>query len=157
MLGQENSDARWAFPAGKRPRRAGARRRSPRAKQQGDGSASDKRFLLFGRLRELALYRAEVLRQNGFDVITPSDQTEAVAAIESGGWGAVILSYTLSSQTVEEMAELVKQKCPQCPLIAISQTGLVDRRIAPDEVVIADHGPAALLAAVERVMRRRAH
>lgn len=154
MLGQENSAARWAFPAGKRPLAAGSRSRSERGKKS-DGNARAKRVLLFGRLRELALYRAEVLRQNGFHVITPSNRAEAVAAIESGELGAVILSYTLSSETVEEMAELIKQKCPECALIAISQTGLVDRKIAPDEVVIADHGPAALLAALERAKGNR--
>jgi hypothetical protein len=63
----------------------------------------------------------------------------------------------LSTDIVEEMAELLKQKCPACPLIAISQTGRVDRKIAPDEIVIADHGPSALLEALERALRNRFH
>lgn len=155
MWGTDKAAAYGAFPPGKRRTPAGPGGRGKQRKKQDNAGADGRKILLFGRLRELALYRAEVLRQNGFDVITPSNQTEAVVAIESGELRAVILSYTLSSETVEEMAELVKQKCPECALIAISQTGLVDRKIAPDEVVIADHGPPALVAALKRAMRNR--
>lgn len=155
MRGMDQNAAYGAFPVGKRRASAGPRSRSGQRKKLNNGSASGKKILLLGRLRELALYRAEVLRQYGFEVIIPSNLAEAVVAIESGELGAVILSYTLSSKTVEEMAEIVKQKCPECALITISQTGMVDRRIAPDEVVIADHGPAALVAALQRALRNR--
>jgi CheY-like chemotaxis protein len=155
MWGQENSAVCWALPTGKRAL-SGARSRNQRKqKSQRVGVGPNKKILLFGSMRELALYRAEVLRQNGYQVITAGDRTEAVAAIESGGLSAVILSYTLSSETVEEMAELLKQKWPECPLIAISQTGWIDRKIAPNAIVIADQGPPALLAALERVTRGR--
>ena len=155
MLGEENSAVCWAFPTGKRQRPAGLRSRRQH-KQKGRGAgASNHKVLLFGRVRELALYRAEVLRQKGFSVITPCDRAEAIEAVESGGLSAAILSYTLSSDVVEEMAELLKQRCPACPLIAISQTGRVDRKIGPDEIVIADQGPAALLEALDRALRKR--
>lgn len=155
MWGEENSAACWAFPSSKRQRPAGVLRRGERGKKWKGAGAANNRILLFGSMRELALYRAEVLRQKGFHVITPSDRAEAIEAVENGGLGAAILSYTLSNDVVEEMAELLKQKCPACPLIAISQTGRVDRRIEPDEIVIADQGPAALLQAVGRAMRNR--
>ena len=114
---------------------------------------SGKRVLMFGRLLELALYRAEVLRSCGFEVHTPRTKSEAVSIIRRGDFDIAVLTYTLSSDTVEELATLVREYCPGCPLIAISDTGQFDRRINPDATVIADRGPAELIAALRRVSK----
>jgi hypothetical protein len=42
---------------------------------------SGNRVLLLGRLRELALYRAEVLHDRGFEVKIPEDNQGAMAEI----------------------------------------------------------------------------
>lgn len=105
---------------------------------------------MFGRLRELALYRAAVLRDRGFEVATPETREEAVAAIRKGRCDIVVLTYTLSNDTVQELAELVREHCPNCPLIAISNSNRLDREIDPDEMVNANEGPAALIAALRR-------
>jgi CheY-like chemotaxis protein len=110
--------------------------------------------LMIGRLRELALYRAEVLRSHGFTVAAPASKEEAIAAIRRGHFDAAILTYTLSSDTVQELAELIGEYCPDCPIIAISNTKKEDREIDPDEIVLADEGPRGLLAALRRVTRR---
>jgi DNA-binding response OmpR family regulator len=96
-----------------------------------------------------------VLRHSGFTVLTPRNKAEAVAAIERGEFDAAILTYTLPTELVEELAELLRQTCPDCPIICISQEGKKDRRIAPDEVVLAEHGPTALLEALRRTLRSR--
>lgn len=112
------------------------------------------RVLMFGRLRELALYRAAVLRDRGFDVTTPQDREEAVNAIRKGGYDIVVLTYTLSNETVQELAQMVRDYCPNCPLVAIvGGRQKLDREIGPDHVVNADDGPAALIAALRRVTR----
>jgi hypothetical protein len=77
--------------------------------------AQGNRVLLFGRLRELALYRAEVLRSEGFAVPTPDTKEEAVATIRRGNFDVAILTYTLSSDTVQELAELIREYCPDAP------------------------------------------
>ena len=128
------------------PRSRSKRRPMPR-KAQGN------RVFLFGRLRELALYRAEVLRSEGFTVSTPDTKEEAVAAIRRGSFDVAVLTYTLSSDTVQELAELIREYCPDAPLIAISTSRKEDREINPDEIVIADEGPAALIAALRRATR----
>jgi len=115
---------------------------------------SDARVLLFGHIRELALYRAEVLRDRGFNVMAPRDKQEAVEIIRRGELDVAVLSYTLPSDLVQELAELVREFCPGCPLVAISETGRVDRKVNPDEIAIADDGPPALIAALRRVSRR---
>src|SRR5690242_246215 len=100
----------------------------PRKKKQRSRKPSDpRRVLVYGRLLELALYRAEVLRGRGFTVITPRSKSEVISAIQDGEFDALVLSYTLSSDTAEEIVELARQKCPDCPVITISDTGKVDR------------------------------
>jgi hypothetical protein len=111
------------------------------------------RVLMFGRIRELALYRAAVLRDRGFEVLTPASRDEAVAAIRKGGFDIAVLTYTLSNETVQELSELIREYCPECPLVAISSSGKIDREIRPDEMVNANDGPAALIAALRRVSR----
>jgi DNA-binding NarL/FixJ family response regulator len=123
------------------------RRQSPRRKTTGN------RVLMFGRIRELALYRAEVLRDRGFQVATPENLEEAVAAIRRGGFDIAVLTYTLSNSTVLQLSELIREYCPDCPLIVISGSKWSDREVRPDGVVKADQGPAALVAALRRVTR----
>ena len=108
---------------------------------------------MIGRIRELALYRAAVLRDRGFEVSTPETHQEAVAAIRKGGFDIAVLSYTLSNDAVQELAELIREYCPACPLVAISSNQRVDRLIRPDEMVNAEEGPAALIAALNKVRR----
>jgi hypothetical protein len=112
------------------------------------------RVLMFGRLRELALYRAEVLCAHGFKVTVPASKADAVAAIRRGGFDVAIFTYTLSSDTVEELAELVRQHCPDCRIITISETKNHDAKIAPDANVLADEGPRALLQALRAMLGR---
>lgn len=111
------------------------------------------RVLLLGRIQELALYRAEVLRDRGFEVRTSTDKEQAIKLIRSKDFDAVVLSYTLSSDTVEELTEEIREACPNCPLVVIAQTGRFDRRIAPDAIAIADDGPKALVSALRRVLQ----
>jgi CheY-like chemotaxis protein len=111
------------------------------------------RVLMVGRLRELALYRAEVLRQAGFAVSTPTDEVEAMRIMQRGDFDAIVLSYTRPNVTVQELAESAREYCPDCPIIAITETGMFDRRIAPDAIALASEGPGALLAALNGVLQ----
>jgi DNA-binding response OmpR family regulator len=111
--------------------------------------------LLYGKMRELALYRAEVLSMRGFDVIVPRNNGEAVQAILAGGFQVAVLSYTLANGTVKEMSELIRQQCPGCPLLMISQHAEDDPHIQPDAIVQAELGPAALVETIHRTLQRR--
>jgi CheY-like chemotaxis protein len=130
------------------------KRNSSRTRKQINQPHDGKRILLLGRMQELALYRAEVLRDRGFEVRTSTDRAEALKLIQRGGFGAVVLSYTLSSEIVEELAEEIREYCPHCPLVVIAQTTHIDRKIAPDAVALADDGPKALISALRRVFRQ---
>jgi len=121
------------------------RRRHIRHKTRGN------RVLMFGLIRELALYRAAVLRDRGFDVITPSSLAEMTAVIRHANFDIAVLTYTLPNDIVQQLAQLVRENCPNCPLIVICSSTRVDREIRPDEMVNAEDGPAALIAALRRV------
>lgn len=139
-------------PVGGQNRR---RQHRERGKPKRSGSSRDTaRVLLVGLIRELALYRAEVLRHHGFLVHTPATVDQAMAIIERGDFDIAVLSYTLPTSTVEEIAEQVRDRCPDCRIVAISETDRLDRRIAPDAVALAQEGPPALLAALRHVLRR---
>jgi CheY-like chemotaxis protein len=132
-----------AFPLEGPDRRGAPERRTTKGR----------RILMFGRIRELALYRAEVLRDRGFEVATPDSREDAIAAIRKGNFDVAILTYTLPNEIVQELAQLVREHCPACPLIAISNNTRMDREIRPDLMVNADDGPQALIAALRRVVR----
>src|SRR5207253_10114316 len=76
-----------------RPEAAKTRGRSTR-------TISGSSVILFGRIRELALYRAEVLRDRGFSVTLPRHDQEALEVSRHGDLDSVVLSYTLPSDTV---------------------------------------------------------
>ena len=110
------------------------------------------RVLIVGRLRELAIYRAEFLRQAGFSVATAADSDEAVRIIQHGRFDAIILSYTLSSRTVQYLADACRDYCPDCAVVTITETSTLERPINSDAVVIAEEGPSALVSALKRVL-----
>jgi CheY-like chemotaxis protein len=118
--------------------------KDPQSQQLGN------RVLLFSGIWEVALYRAEVLRGNGFQVLTPRSKEEAIQAIKHGDLDVAVLTYTLPNETVHELAELLRESCPGCPLITIFDSGRVDNKIAPDATVLADQGPAGLIEALRR-------
>lgn len=121
--------------------------RSPREKKFGN------RVLIVGRQRELALYRAEFLRLAGYTVSIPESAEEALRVMKRGDFDAIVLSYTLPNETVQWLAESARESCPDCPIIAITNTNTFDPRIAPDAVALAKHGPGALLSALSQVLQ----
>ncbi len=138
--------------AHKRPRDS-----KPKIEAQGQRKfAEPNRVLMLGSIRELALYRAEFLHQHGFHVQIATNRQQGLDLIETGNYDAVVMSYTLPDSVVREFAEHMLQHCPQCPVIAISNVHRPDPVIRPDQMVLADEGPAALLSALRHVLRRTA-
>lgn len=111
------------------------------------------RVLVVGRQRELALYRAEFLRLAGYSVDIPEDVDQALKLMRNDEFDAIVLSYTLPTETVQHLAESAREHCPDCPVIAIADTEKFDRLISPDAIALAKDGPGALLSALKRVLR----
>jgi PleD family two-component response regulator len=135
----------------------GAEKRASRRelnKETRSGSRKHRnRVMIVGRIRELALYRAEVLKHLGFQVSIPQSKEEALDIIRSDGFDVAVLSYTLPSTVVQEIADEVREHCPDCRIVSIAETSRFDRRIAPDAVALAEEGPPALVAAIQKAMQ----
>lgn len=148
----------WRIPAfattDDRRKHADRKQSSPKS-QESATERTRNRVLLFSGMWELVLYRAEVLRTHGFQVITPRTKEDAVHAIKCGELDVAVLTYTLPNEIVHELADLLREHCPECRLIAISDSGKVDRKIAPDATVLANQGPAGLIQALRRLQRRQ--
>jgi CheY-like chemotaxis protein len=80
---------------------------------------------------------------------------EALAIMKQGDFDALVLSYTLPSETVEYLAERAREACPDCPIVAITHSPQMDRRIEPDAIALATEGPPALIMALRNVLRPR--
>jgi DNA-binding response OmpR family regulator len=129
------------------------RRKQPRDAPARREKRVGNRVLVVGRQRELALYRAEFLRLAGYSVDTPEDVDEALRIMRRDEFDAIVLSYTLPNETVQQLAESAREYCPDCPVIAIADTEKFDRLISPDAIALAKDGPEALLSALKRVLR----
>jgi len=112
-------------------------------------------ILLLGRHQELSAYRMRALESAGFRVLAPASKNDALSAIESNNFNVALLSYSLPDDTAQELAELIRQRCPQCPIVAIAEHGWDDTRLRPDEVVVGSEGPDALVEAIRRTSRSR--
>lgn len=117
-------------------------------------SSERNRVLMLGSIRELALYRAEVLQLHGFHVQIATNRDQGLDLIHAGHYDVVVLSYTLPDRVVREFADEMREYCPECPVIAISDARRPDPIIRPDQMILADEGPAALLTALRHVLHR---
>jgi CheY-like chemotaxis protein len=104
---------------------------------------------MLGQHLELGWYRGEFLRARGYEVVFPESRKKAVAAIQGGKFDVVILSYSLSHKTTQELLELVDQKCPECPVIAITEKRWEDRHLNPVETVLLNEGPTRAAGCLE--------
>ena len=109
------------------------------------------RVLMLGQHLELGWYRSEFLCAHGYDVFFPENRKEAVAAIHKGKFDVVLLSYSLSHETSQELLELIDQTCSECPVITITEKRWDDRHLNPAETVLVSEGPEGLLNALKKV------
>src|SRR5690348_1493467 len=93
----------FPFEAAGNNRRRTAPKATSQARRGRLRTAPRNRVLIVGKIRELALYRAEVLRAHGFAATISQSETEARTAIRGGDFDVVVLSYTLSNDAVEEV------------------------------------------------------
>ena len=107
--------------------------------------------LLLGTDQELTLYRVQALEAAGIRVLHPRGKQEAIRLIDKADFDVAVLSYTLPNEAAVEFAELIRQQCAGCPLIAIAHSPWDDTKISPNEVVVGSEGPQALVEAIRRI------
>jgi CheY-like chemotaxis protein len=152
ILGDYPSDSRIVL-GGNHPKHA-ANPKNKGNTERPHRSTERNRVLMLGSIRELALYRAEVLQQHGFHVQIATNRDQGLDLIQAGNYDVVVVSYTLPDTVVREFADEMRDYCPKCPVIAISNAHRPDPIIRPDQMILGDEGPAALLSALRHVLRR---
>jgi CheY-like chemotaxis protein len=111
------------------------------------------RVLMLGQHLELGWYRSEFLRGHGYSVIFPETKKDAVNAITQDAYDVILLSYSLTHKTSQELLDLVEQHCPHCPVITMTEKRWEDRHLNPAENVLVSEGPQGLLDALKRLDR----
>ena len=131
--------------SGGEPRRRDAKDASSNL---GKDAGSGPRVLFFGAFRELALYRAEVLRMSGFNVTIAETKEDVAAILKKGDLDVAVFSYTLPTTTVEELAELLREYCPDTPLITIANQRMrsIFSFSHTDDRIVTIRGPAKTMA-----------
>ena len=130
-------------------RRDGRKNKKQRAARP---QSNANRVLVVGHQQELALYRAEFLRQAGFTVLIADEVGEAIRIMQRGAFNAIVLSYTLPSADVQYLADAARDYGSDSAVVVICKTTTVDPRIEPDAIALAEDGPDGLLAALRHAL-----
>lgn len=110
-------------------------------------------LLLLSADRELSLLREYALQRGGFSVARADSRQEALQLLESG-FEALIISYSLSGESIAEFTSLFRKKNPKSPVVGVVKGKWQDLKIDADFTVSGEDGPEALLEVVETALTR---
>jgi DNA-binding NtrC family response regulator len=113
-----------------------------------------KMLLLISAERELSLLRARVLREAGYAVARADSLPEALGLLEQT-FDALLISYSLTAESMAEMTELFRRRNPGSPIIAVTKGKWQDLKIDMDYAVAGEDGPEALLETLETALSRK--
>jgi DNA-binding NtrC family response regulator len=111
-------------------------------------------ILLLSRDRELSLLRYSSLRQAGYSVERADSRQEALSLLRDK-FDALVISYSLSLDSLAEFTELFRNTNPNSPVIGVVKENWQDLKVKLDFAVNGDDGPEALLEAVDTALKRK--
>ena len=111
--------------------------------------------LLLGTLRDIGYHTIEALYRAGHEVQFAENVREALAKVQQEDFDCFVLSYSLSSETLKELTEVLRQHRPACPTIVISERGTIDWELARSVTLHPERGVEALLDALADLERCR--
>jgi len=114
-----------------------------------------KTVLLLSADPELALLRRSALAHAGFAVSRAGSRKEALQLLEKEKFDVLVISYSMSQESITEMAELFRRHNPNSPIVTVVKGKWQDLKIEFDAAVTGDEGPEALIEAVETVLNRK--
>jgi DNA-binding NtrC family response regulator len=114
-----------------------------------------KAVLLLSADTELSLLRRHVLANAAFAVSRAGSRKEALQMLEQEKFDVLVISYSLSEESIAEMTALFRKQNPNAPIVAVAGGRWQDLKIEADATVTAEEGPEALIEAVETVLNRR--
>lgn len=110
-------------------------------------------ILLLSGDRELSLLRYFTLQQGGFSAARADSRSEALTLLERK-FDALVVSYSLSIESINEFTELFRKVNPASPVICVVKGNWQDLKVQADFTVNGDDGPEALLETLETAMTR---
>jgi len=94
---------------------------------------------------ELVSLRQAVLQSVGLNVFSTLDPSEAVARIEFGNFGLLLLCYSLPGSVRERLAHQFRDSCPKGRIVAVSNKQVDETTLYADAVVYGIEGAEALI------------
>lgn len=110
--------------------------------------------LLLSRDRELSLLRYHSLQHGGFAVFRADSRQEALALLEKR-YDALVISYSLSMETITEFIAFFRRTSPGAPVVCVVKGKWSDMKVDVDFTVNGDDGPEALLETLESAISRK--
>jgi len=103
---------------------------------------------------ELVSLRQAVLQSVGLNVFSTLDLSEAVARIEFGNFGLLLLCYSLPGSVREHLARQFRNRCPHGRIVAASNKQVDESTVYADAVVYGIEGAEALIDNVRSELHR---
>lgn len=110
--------------------------------------------LLLSGDRELSLLRYYSLQHAGFTVARADSRQEALELLESR-YDALVISYSLSTETIAEFIGRFRQTSPGAPILCVVKGKWHDLKVDVDFTVNGDDGPETLLETLESAINRK--
>jgi hypothetical protein len=104
---------------------------------------------------ELQRLRNFVLQSARFKVITTVNENDALAQIQRGRCGVLLVCYSLARSTRQTLAEALRKFCPGARMVLIADEHMEKPEFA-DAFVYGLEGPEALIASIKGVMSAEA-
>lgn len=110
-------------------------------------------ILLLSADRELSLLRYFALSHAGFAVSRADSRQEALSLLENP-FEALVISYSMSSESIVEMCARFRERNPGSPIVGITKGKWEDLKIDADFTVSGIDGPEALLEVLDSALTR---
>lgn len=114
-----------------------------------------KKLLLLSADPELASLRHHILANAGFTVARAISRKDALQLLEQEKFDALVISHSMSQESIIEMAELFRKQNPNSPIVTVAKGRWQDLKIEFDSSVTGEEGPEALIETIETALNRK--
>ena len=114
-----------------------------------------KKLLLLSADAELSSLRHHILANAGFKVSRAISRKEALQLLEQEKFDVLVISHTMSQESMIEMAGIFRVQNPNSPIVTVAKGRWQDLKIEFDSSVTGDEGPEALIETIETVLNRK--
>jgi DNA-binding NarL/FixJ family response regulator len=104
---------------------------------------------------ELLWLREHVLKAAGFEVVSTTSESKAVAEMQQGKCAVLLLCHSLPDAVRSTVSKQFRQHCPHAPILGITNVRWPQALDEVDSYVYGLEGPEVLIAAVRSAAAER--